>query len=587
MPAPHLALVIGLLLGAAVLVASVRLVLHARSGRVTGARAAGLIALQCLAAALLHAVLFPPASAREAGLMTVLTAGASRDAGAGLVVALPEYAGRAVEPAPDLATALRRHPGVRRVEVRGDGLPWRDHDAARDVAVSFDPVPLADGLVELHVDTGAGVGQRSLLRGRITGTADGRVELRDPVGSVQASTALDGDGRFALPLLARAAGPVEFELHLLDAAGQTRQRVGIPFAARAEPAPRMLVLAGAPGAELRALRRWAVDAGVELKSRVRISRDVSLGAAPGVEADELDGLDLVMLDLRSWRTLDEAARTGLLEAVEAGLGVLLRLDEALRDEDVESLRMLGFHARNSDAEAAPATLHQRHLGGADRDEPDTSIPALARRPVAVDTTDAAVLLEDEAGEPLALWRNVARGRIGLWWLDETYPLALQAEPGVHATLWSTTLATLARARQGPDIDLGVDAGAQHRRVLCGLDAAARIRPPEGPAVALHVDARGCAGFWPTQPGWHALESAGARRDFHVAADGLRAASTLREANRRLASRPQAAGASNASEQPVPGSPWPWWLAFLAAVTALWWLERRRPTDPVPRGRSIS
>jgi hypothetical protein len=28
-------------------------------------------------------------------------------------------------------------------------------------------------------------------------------------------------------------------------------------------------------------------------------------------------------------------------------------------------------------------------------------------------------------------------------------------------------------------------------------------------------------------------------------------------------------------QPVAGSRWPWWLAFVLCASLLWWLERRR------------
>ncbi|MBT0177931.1 hypothetical protein G9O68_14790, partial [Listeria seeligeri] len=28
-------------------------------------------------------------------------------------------------------------------------------------------------------------------------------------------------------------------------------------------------------------------------------------------------------------------------------------------------------------------------------------------------------------------------------------------------------------------------------------------------------------------------------------------------------------------QSVPGSRWPWWLAFVLCASLLWWLERRR------------
>ncbi|PTT40594.1 hypothetical protein DBR33_14150, partial [Stenotrophomonas sp. HMWF022] len=43
------------------------------------------------------------------------------------------------------------------------------------------------------------------------------------------------------------------------------------------------------------------------------------------------------------------------------------------------------------------------------------------------------------------------------------------------------------------------------------------------------------------------------------------------AQRLAASAPATAQA----DQRVPGSRWPWWLAFVLCASLLWWLERRR------------
>ena len=54
-----------------------------------------------------------------------------------------------VERVPDLATALRRHPGTQRVRVVGAGLEARDRDAVRGLALEFAADALPRGLVEL------------------------------------------------------------------------------------------------------------------------------------------------------------------------------------------------------------------------------------------------------------------------------------------------------------------------------------------------------------------------------------------------------------------------------------------------------
>jgi hypothetical protein len=125
--------------------------------------------------------------------------------------------------------------------------------------------------------------------------------------------------------------------------------------------------------------------------------------------------------------------------------------------------------------------------------------------------------------------------------------------------------------------------------LCGLHGKPRVVAPNGQATTLLPDpgagASVCAAYWPRQPGWHLLLQTDAgtgesSRPFFVyaadAAPGLRAAELLDSTSRLRVSPAAAAGRSGAQEEPGRrGSPWPWFLAWLAGAGALWWLERAR------------
>jgi hypothetical protein len=95
---------------------------HSRSWRLPV-----LVLAQPVVATLLYLALLPPTKPGEAGTLVVATAGAtSAKIGAGqggdAIVALPEAPHLAgIERAPDLATALRRHPGMQRVRIVGAG----------------------------------------------------------------------------------------------------------------------------------------------------------------------------------------------------------------------------------------------------------------------------------------------------------------------------------------------------------------------------------------------------------------------------------------------------------------------------------
>jgi hypothetical protein len=558
-----LGLLVALLLAAGAVVASLRIAALARGGLLPSRRAGPIVILQCLAAVLLYYALFPPPATEEFRPLTVLTADADPRATRGPVVALPEYTGRAGETAPDLGTALRRYPESTVLLVRGQGLTPRDLDAARGRAIEFEPAPLPPGLVEIHLPGGVPAGRQWRLDGRVS-VPGGRVELRDPAGALVAEAAPDPDGRFSLAAVARAPGPTEFELRVLDHELRELERVPVPVPVLAGASPRVLLLAGAPGPELRFLRRWAVDAGIDLETRVQLSREVGLGGLPDLDAIALADLDLLLLDERVWGELDGAGRARLQAAIREGLGVLLRMGAAPDEDGRRALAALGFRVEELEREDPDVRL-----------APGPGIPAtaLTRRPLGVVAPDAAVLMQSDVGEPLALWRAEERGRVALWWLDDSYRLALDGHPAAYASLWSRVAATLGRAGPARLPEAGPDHGLHRRRVLCGLEPGAQLREPSGGLVPLALDGD-CAGYWPAEPGWHELVREDGGLHFHVRASdhaGLEAGAA-RAATLELAAAPRT-GAQRAAT-PVPGSPWPFYLGWLGAISLCWWLERR-------------
>ena len=282
------------------------------------------LALQALVAVALYACLFPPATreAFRAGELLVLAPGITAAQRADLDpaaarVALPGVpADAASEPVPDLATALRRHPGLRRLHVVGGGLPARDRDAARGLALRFDAAPLPPGLVELDRPGRLLAGHAWQLAGRVEGRPGARIELRDPAGVVAATSALDADGRFTLAAQAGSAGTADFELRILAADGSLAETVPLPVAVGSGTALRLLVLAGAPDPDLKFLRRWASDAGAALDSRIGLSDGIAqVQGTPMLDAAALARTDVAILDERSWAALDGPARATLRTAV--------------------------------------------------------------------------------------------------------------------------------------------------------------------------------------------------------------------------------------------------------------------------------
>lgn len=542
-----------------------------------------LLMAQPLLAALLFFGLFPPTRPLDAGVMTVYTAGANPavvDAGT-LRIALPEApAGTGAEPAPDLATALRRRPGVRGLRIVGSGLDVRDVDAARGLPLRFHPAPRPAGIVDLQAPATVAPGNAFRVRGRIGGIKAGTLELLDPALRVIARTTAPADGSFALQGVARSVGTFSFQLRLRDAKGQVRDSLPLPLQVIAPAAPRLLVLAGAPDPELKYLRRWALDAGASLHTRVSVGAGLVLGDAPvALDDASLRRFDAVLLDTRSLQALGDAELRALTRAARDGLGLLLRLDAPLSPVVRARLRGWGY-AVDAGTRSAPVQLANTALQSAGQ----PAQPSLGRTVAAVQAGDALPLLRDVQALPLAWWRPLGRGRVGLVALTDSYRLPLAGHAAIHARLWSELLAGIARsttaASPAPPAD---PIWVGQRAVVCGVDGNAAVVAPDGNRMPLAIDpasgAYSCAASWPRIPGWHQLQARDTQTAFAVlpAGAGLAWQAQRRfDATAALAAQSPTVQATRATAVQR-GASWPWLAAWLALAALAWWLERRRST----------
>jgi hypothetical protein len=400
-----------------------------------------------------------------------------------------------------------------------------------------------------------------------------------------------------------------YAVRLRDARQQVVEDLELPLQIDVTPAPRVLLLAGASGPEVKYLRRWARDAGLALHTQLGAGGGLQLGDAPvPINLAELARFDVVVLDERAWSALGDTQRAALEQSVRAGLGVLLRVTGVLSETERRRLAALGFEV-DAGRDAAPVRLPARKLddaaerariGPGTRDAPRAAdagvpdVPALTRRTLRMSAPDALPLQSDEAGMPLSLWRASGRGRIALWTLTDSYRWVLAGRDDLHGELWSRAIGTVGRAQPRQSFELPAAISQDERTTVCGLDDDTRVVAHDGVETVLLRDpasgARACAGFWPREAGWHRLRSGDRTQLFYVrardAAPGLRAA-TLREATLQLAAEssghrisPESAQDDVAASDPGrPGPRWPWWLGWLLVSGGLWWFERFRAGRP--------
>lgn len=573
------------------------------ASRSAGWRIAALFLLQPLCALLLYFTLLPPRQAGTEGTLVVLTARADAvPVPAALQgeprVALPEAPAMAgIERVPDLASALRRQPGVRRLHVIGAGLEARDLDAVDGRSLAFTAAPLPRGVVRLDPVARVTPGGVFTVSGRVDGVPQAHVELRDPAGQRIDATAANATGDFVLTGTSRVPGPASFTLHVTDARSQPVESLALPVWTQVDPPPRVWVLAGAPNAELKYLRRWATDAGIPLHLQISVGGGLQLGDAPlPMSADTLRRFDLVVLDERSASALGARQRAALADAVRDGLGVMLRVTGAV---PADTRRFLGLQL-GAGSDESPFQLARTvtddeawraRRGSGTADAPVDSeavtagLPALTRQTVRVQAADALPLLADAQGRAVAYWRQEGRGRVAAWLPVDTYRLTLSGHGERHGELWSQAFATLARSTGTPSPVLPTGARVQQRTSLCGLTDGAGVVAPGGQRTPLLIDpaagAARCAGYWPTQAGWHVVTSGEASWPCVVRAPddaaGLQA-SALREQTLPLVGE---GGTAPSETEGARGASGPWFFAWLALTGLLWWLERSRRGRAAP------
>lgn len=569
-----------------------------------------LLLLQAAVTTLLYLTLVPPTQRVAGGQLTVLTAGAdqvrwSAEPGE-TVVALPEAPNaRDALRAPDLATALRQHPGSTSLRLIGDGLPARDRDVAlpRNVRVAAPAAP--QGWVALQPPAVTAPGAVFTVSARAQGDSDARAELMDPAGLVIDRGTPDADGTVRLTGVARVTGQSTFRLRLLDGEQHVLDTLTLPVDTAAAPATRLLILAGAPGPELKYLRRWATDAGLRVQAQANAGGGVSLGDAPiALTAATLAQTDVVLLDERSLAALSAGQRSTLQQAVRNGLGVLVRTGGPLGDGARQTLRSWGLSITGgnqaaplslpADADAAllqarrgpqrPAADTTAYIEEADTASHQAAMPVLEQ--LGLKISDVTPLLHDDKGMAVGGYRALGRGRIALLPITDSYRLVLAGRGDRHAELWSGVLASVARplpAADAPRVETTTP-WAGERVALCQLRKSAQVRAPDGTLIPLRVDpasgAEHCAGYWPNQPGWHQLQQGEDRHAFYVF-DPASARPLYRQQLRDATAQRLATGAAAASAGVVetPGARWPWLLAFVLAAGLLWWLERRRVAAP--------
>ncbi len=528
---------------------------------------------QPVMAILLWLVLYPPLIDKARVEAVILSPGVTAQQLAQLdstspIIALPGVvvADRLIERVPDLATALRRNPSIGDLRVLGDGLPERDRDreSPGQRGLSFEPGADLFGLVDVQSPAMVRAGSLWTMQGIVAGVNAGQVRLLDRSAAVAADAIVDESGRFHLSVAAKTAGEAVYRLQVLDAKDSVIDELPLGVVIRAGDSLNTLILAGAADPETKYLRRWIIDSGSTVSSRISLSRGITQRQNDiDLSAVALEQTDLLIVDERAWAGLSASSKALITAAVEQGMGLILRASGPVPAKTRTEWAELGFQIENADLASSAHVVDAGHE------------IELTRMPLRMTAEDSVPLLRATDGSVLALWRAFGQGRIALWLPFDSWRLSTSGDKTRYGTLWSEAFSTLARARGSDAAALPRMARVDQRAVICGIGPDAAIENDQGQHQRLLIDseAGNCAAWWPMQAGWQHFVDAGRREPiFVLAADE---ASNLIRQETRAAARQLVRQASAATTYRAPMQRWPLFLAWLLICAGFWWWQRRQ------------
>jgi hypothetical protein len=563
-------------------------------------RAGALAAMMLGSGLLLYFTLYPPRLPVGGETLVVATAEAPADVQAQpgeRLIALPEAPAIAgAERVPDLATALRRYPQAARLRIIGRGLALRDREIAAGMPITFAPLPVPRGLVRFDLPADTPAGAIFTVAGEVKGLAGGTAELLDPAGRRVDRRAIRADGSIVLGGTARAPGLALFTLRLRGRDAKIVSDTPVPLRTL-EQRPLRVMLIGSPSPEVKYLRRWAEDSGLELQSRIEVGGGVNLGGDPvQLDAGTLREVDVVIIDDHLLASLGGASRAAISGAVADGLGVVIRMTAPATAAARETWRKLGLSVEEG-SEVVPVvlpplalddeTLAARRGPGTPDAPPDINTiddpaPELGRWQVGTGPGFVPTVTDADGGA-LSGWQQRQQGRVALWTIANSFALVLNGQADRYYQWWSDTVSAVARPDSAFRPEVPALVQAEERMAVCGVGGAATVTAPNAKAVPLVIDPaagpQGCAAYWPSAAGVHRLMQPG--RDgvqefaFYVFSDeALQAlkAREIGEATSVWAAAQDTPAARSAGEQRGPR--WPYFLGWLLLSGMLWFGERR-------------
>ncbi|MBE7176564.1 MAG: hypothetical protein INR69_09185 [Mucilaginibacter polytrichastri] len=293
----------------------------------------------------------------------------------------------------------------------------------------------------------------------------------------------------------------------------TLENAPLPFVAGPKQKLSLLMLASAPGFENRFIKNWLAEEGYALALRSTISKDKitqefvnrAKTSLKNITQNMLAETDVLIADAGALRTLSPAENLAVQNAVQKGMGLLVKTDTAAANPAF-ILRYFSLfsvvHPQSNGELFSPGKIARAKLPGS----------RLAIRP----SSSAQILFTDKQENALAALTLSGIGKIVLSTLPETYPLMLSGEKKAYSSIWTILISSAARSSGGgaeslvsavqfPRVDEPVPLDFRSERDTLPQIRSGNTKIPMAQSADLPYIWSGI--FWPEKPGWTTFRSA--------------------------------------------------------------------------------
>lgn len=325
--------------------------------------------------------------------------------------------------------------------IAGNGLSKSHFNLLQYKTFHFIPASTPIGITKISISSITYSGQLSVIKGSINIQEPTLLQLIDPAGKIDSLNFTQiGEKDFAFEILNKQAGNVLYTLKTI--ASSTEETFTIPLKVNQYEKLEILMLQLAPTFEMRQLKNFLTAQGHGIQIRSQLSKsnfsyekvNSDIKQISSITDEVLKNYDLLILENSTLEKLSRIESEAILQATNAGLGVLLLMDQSdNKNKFIKSLTDFGLIKDERDTVELSFNSSTKKY--------------IIKKQRQVIAPKQNILPAIESSEKiLAAYRYQRFGKVALQLLNETYQLRLAGDSTAYANIWSDLITLTSRQK---------------------------------------------------------------------------------------------------------------------------------------------